>query len=539
MVPRMGFEAEGDDWDIPVPPSRPTMSAQAPMGQPFNLNILQITPQMQALMKPVTSVDYYENVKRDLDENGLFSISIFGRMGDEARDMRFSYIDIKTEIFHPVIYDRLVKLKKLYGGIIEGKRYALWDDKQKDFVPANELDGQTGYAFFCSHWKDIVFTRNSSDKRDMRAQLVEKFRDVALTSKIIVIPAGLRDIEVDDEGRDTVGDINALYRKLISVSARIPNHDNVKNDPSHDLARMLLQTAFNELYNMLETMISGKRGMFQAKWASRNVVDSTRNVITAMDTSVEHMTAVNAPRPTDTYVGMWQLSRALAPLTIHQLMTTYLSQIFSYGERTARLVDPVTLRAEMVDISSDAHDMWNTVEGLEKVIASYRELSLRDKPVMVDDRYLALIYVPEEERNGYKSFRIFSDIEELPSWASRKDVRPINLMELLYLSGYKIWNDQVGSVTRYPISGIGSIYPTTVYAKTTVVGEVRRELGMDWEPLTDDNTSLAPEFPTYEPLAYQDSLVIHSTRLAGLGADNPWFRHGDVRRNCEVACEFP
>lgn len=488
----------------------------SPSELPFNVEIFQPSPEQLRLLKPVTSTDYYENTKGDLHEDGLFSISIFGRIGDEARDRRFSYIDIKTQVFHPVIFNRLIRLKKLYQGILNGEQYAKWDEERSDFVTSNEIEGKTGFAFFCDHWEKIKFERNQSDIRDMRANLIEKYRDRALTNIVLVIPAGLRDIEVDENGRPNVNEINALYLKLLSISRVLPEHNRGQNDPSHNLARRLLQACFNDIYDLIESMLSGKSGFLQSKWGSRNVSDSTRNVITAMDTSVEKLGAINAPRFTDTIIGLWQLSKAVLPVTIHHLKNGILSEVFAYGNRTAKLVDPRTLRSEIVEVSSDAYDRWNTVEGLEKVISSYRELSLRNKPVLVDGRYLALIYAPKDRM----VFRIFSDIDDLPLELDKNDVRPINLMELIYLSGYKIWNDQVGTVTRYPVTNVGSCYPTTVYVKTTVVGEVRRELGSDWRPLTDDDSSVAPEFPTYNPLAYQDSQVIPSTRLAGLGADN-------------------
>lgn len=504
--------------------------------QPFNVEIFQPSAEQLRYLKPVTSADYHENTKGDLHEDGLFSISIFGRIGDEVRDRRFSYIDIKTEVFHPIIYNRLIKLKKLYQGILNGDQYALWDDEKKDFVPSNELVGQTGFSFFCEHWKDIQFVRNRSDIRDMRVKLIEQYRDRAMTSKILVLPAGLRDIEVDENGRTNVNEINALYLKLLSISRVLPEHDHIANDPTHNLARKLLQAGFNDIYNLIESMLSGKEGFFQSKWGSRNVVDSTRNVITAMDTSVARLGAINAPRFTDTIVGLWQLCKAVLPITVHHLKFGYLSEAFPYGNRTARLIDPTTLKSEIIEVSSDAYDRWNTIEGLEKVVTSYRELTLRDKPVTIDDRYLALIYAPRDNL----VYRVFYDIDELPEHLSRDDVHPLNLMELIYLSGRKIWNDQVGTVTRYPITNVGSCYPTTVYVKTTVVGEVRRELGSDWNPLTNDDSSLVPEFPTYEPLAYQDSLVIPSTRLAGLSADNPQSTScGDVRRARESTPLFP
>ena len=82
------------------------------------------------------------------------------------------------------------------------------------------------------NWKKIEFVRNRSDIRDMRVKLVEMYRDRSMTSKILVLPAGLRDIEVDDNGRTNVHEINALYLKLLSISRVLPDHDNIQNDPA-------------------------------------------------------------------------------------------------------------------------------------------------------------------------------------------------------------------------------------------------------------------------------------------------------------------
>ena len=81
---------------------------------PFNIKILDTSGSRLSVLKPVRVLDIYEGITNNFHEEGLFSISIFGRLGDEVRDKRFSYIDIKTKIMHPVIYTRLVKLKSLY-----------------------------------------------------------------------------------------------------------------------------------------------------------------------------------------------------------------------------------------------------------------------------------------------------------------------------------------------------------------------------------------------------------------------------------------
>lgn len=477
---------------------------------PFNVEIMDLSKERLAAMRPVTSLDYFENVGGDLHDDGLFSVSIFGRIGDELRDKRFSFIDIKTTIFHPVIYERLTKLKGLYKGILAGTHYARWDAEAGDFVLTNELDGQTGYSFFLKHWRDIKFPRNRSGIRDKRIELIEKYRDRALVDKILVMPAGLRDIEQGDDGRPVVADINTIYRKILSIAKTIPETES--GDTSHNLPRHLLQMAFNEIYDLIEQMLSGKRGFLQSKWGRRRVFNSTRNVITAMDTSTEYLGGRNAPGYNDTIIGLYQAVKSLLPVAVHHLKTRYLQRIFAPGNGMAILVEPNSLKSELVTVSPDTYDRWTTVEGLEKVISSYGEKSVRHKPVTLDGYYMALLYAPKDK----KVFKVFSSIDELPEGFNREDVRPINLMELIYLSGYDVWNNYVGFVTRYPITGTGSCYPTTLYIKTTVVGEMRQELDENWQQ-GDDGWAL--EFPTYSPLAYLDSMVVPSTRLAGLGAD--------------------
>lgn len=491
---------------------------------PFNVELMKLDAARLAALKPVTSLDYFENANGDLHEDGLFSISIFGRIGDEMRDRRFSFIDIRVPIFHPVIYTRLVKLRGLYRGILAGTEYAVWNPESKDFDPSDELKGQTGYAFFIKHWKEIQFPRNKSGQRDMRIEVVEKYRDRALTDKIVVMPAGLRDIQTEDNGQYKVAEINKLYQRVLSISRTIVPTEANNSSPAMNLPRHLLQMAFNEIYDTIEQMLTGKKGMIQARWASRRIFNGTRNVITAMDTSQAYLGGRNNPRYTDTVIGLYQTTKALLPIAIRALRTSYLPGVFSAGGNQARLINPKTLESELVTLSSDVFDRWNTVEGLEKIISSYAEVSLRDRPIMVNGRYLALIYAGPEISEASKTttprkvFKVFHGIEEFPENWDRKYVRPINLVELLYLSGYRVWNNYAGFVTRYPVTGVDSSYATTIYVKTTIVGEMRRELDQNWEPYEGESYD-ALEFPTYDPLAYLDSLVIPSSRLKGLGAD--------------------
>lgn len=491
-----------------------------PLDLPFNVQLMKLDQNRLATMRPVTSLDYFETANGDFHDDGLFSVSIFGRVGDEMRDKRFSYIDIRIPVFHPVIYTRLVKLKNLYRGILSGVDYAEWSEEEKDFLPSTELKGKTGYAFFIQHWDKIQFSHNRSGIRDSRISLIEKYRKIALTDKILVLPAGIRDIEIDENGQTKEHEINVLYRRLLGISKTIAHNDNNNVATSLNLPRHLLQLAFNEVYDTIERMLIGKKGLVQNRWGSRRIFHGTRNVISAMDTSTPYLGGKNSPRFTDTVLGMYQTAKAYMPVTLHALKTGYLEQVFNVGPSQARLIDKATLKGEITTLPTDVFDRWTTSEGMEKVITSLSVVEQRHIPIELADRYLALIYVGPDASNPdsqLKTFKVFHDIDDLPEGFDRKYVRPINLIELIYLSGYQHWNTRCGCVTRYPVTGVDSCYATTVYVKTTMVGEMRRELGPDWKPLDDTHDAL--EFPVYTPLTYLDSQVIPSARLKGLGAD--------------------
>lgn len=133
--------------------------------------------------------------------------------------------------------------------------------------------------------------------------------------------------------------------------------------------------------------------------------------------------------------------------------------------------------------------------------------------MVIEGSYLALIY---KGLDG--TFKIFYDIEELPANLDRKLVKPITLVEMLYLCGYNRWNKYFVQICRYPITGVGSIYPSRVYTKTTIVGEQRVELDENWQPYTDDD-HIALEFPQEGSTSFMDTQSPHSTKLQQLTAD--------------------
>jgi len=480
---------------------------------PFNLTLLETSlPQLQGL-RPTRALDIFEGTTGNFAEDGFFSALTFGKVGDPRRLTRFSYVDIKIEVFHPAIYRAFIALKRMYAGILSGQEYVLWNDELGDFERSDSTNGKTGFAYFVKYWKSIKFTESKSVLRMQNILLIENFKngkEDAMTRRIIVMPAGLRDIEVGEDGRTREDEINGMYRTLLSVSNTI-TESTVSNNPEVlDTARYALQMKFIEIYETVERMVEGKKKLLLNKFASRAIMNGTRNVITAMDTSVAYLGADGNIDFNTTIVGLYQASKAILPMSQYMIRNGFLSKVFHTVNTPATLVNKKTLAREEVLLKPAQFTYWMTDEGVEKILTRFAEESIRDVPVEIEGRYLGLVY-----KGPDGTFKLMQDISELPEGRSKEHVTPITLCELIYLSGYKEWNKYAMYVTRYPIEGPGSIYPSMMHVKTTIVSEVRRELDENWIVMGDD--CVAYEFPTKGP--YINSMVPHSSRLVRMKAD--------------------
>lgn len=479
---------------------------------PFNLRILRPTAEGLKAMRPVKALDIFDGMSNNFHQDGLFSTETFGRTGSNERDERFGYIDIKALIFHPLIYRRLLSLKSFYADLVCKKVYAKWDSSISDFVPARpEEDGAgTGFGFFAEKWESIVFGDSRSLRRKTAVKFIERYKKVASTDKILVLPAGLRDIEVDEYGRTVEDEINDPYRRLVAVSNTLVV-GNV-NDPAFDAARLSLERAFCDIYDKIAEILYGKKGFVQAKWGSRRIFNGTRNVISSMNTSTDVFDGPRSMSVINTQLGLYQTMKSALPVAVHQLLSGVVSKVFSDADRDALLVNPKTLKPEYRTVGVETIDKWTTSNGIEKLIESYESPSMRQKPVKIEGFYLALVYSDE------KYFRVFNDIDEVPKQFSRKNVHPLTYTELMYLSGYRQWYELYTFVTRYPISGIGSMYPSQIYCRTTVKASAKMELDESWEPKGED--FVAREFPSTDAKAsFFTSQSPHPAFLAALGGD--------------------
>lgn len=479
---------------------------------PFNIYILDTNTDRFKYIKPVTSLDIFQGMTRDFHEEGLFSTSIFGAVGTDERDNRFSYIDVKVDIFHPKIYYLLCSLKQLYKQIMAGTTYARWDKNERDFVKSTNLDGDTGFNFFMQHWRDIIFKKNDSYLRTQSINVIDKYKEVATTHRVMVMPAGFRDVEIDENGQPTKNEINDFYLRILSIANSLSSSSDL-NSPLIDRSRHSLQMAFNEVYDFLKKFAGEeKKSFMRHKWGRRKIQYGTRNVFTAINTTPQYIGDPRAIRFNETAVGLYQMAAATLPVLAHSLLTGYLTKVFRSGESKAWLINPKSLRREEVEISPRQGDRWRSVAGIEKVINSFSDAKLRNQPIEINGHYLGLVYKTDEH------FKLLDDIDELPGELKEKTncIFPLTYGELLYIHGYKWFNKKPACVTRYPIEGDRSIYPSYPHVITTTQNKMLIELDDEFKPLEDH---IAIHYPDTNWEDWFDSLGPHPSRLEGMGGD--------------------
>lgn len=470
---------------------------------PLNVILLSNTRERLEGLLPVLVTDIY-GAGGEFHTQGLYSTEIFGALGTNTRLIKHSFIDVRTTIMHPKVYNELTRIKGLYGGLLKGTIYAVFDPTLQDFVKSDIVDGETGYSFFMKHFSQIKFTLNDSITREERIKLVKQYTSTCMYRYIVVMPAGLRDITTNEEGRIVEDDINGLYRKMIRQANTISLFGNEENSPVLDTVRWNLQNTFNQIYDYIESLLSGKKGLLLGKWASRVVQSGTRNVITAMDVIPKFIGAKDAIGINHTAVGLHQFMKSEPEISIYCIKNSPIKESLENLPSSMVVVDKKTWHKKVIQPTIATSEKWASEAGIEKLITGYAKLNARHKPILADDNYMALLY------RDKKSYKVFYDIDELPEHLDKGNVKPITWTEMFYIAVYERAKELTANNTRYPISTVGSIYPSFIYLQTTAKTENLLPLDDDWVIMPE--ASAANAMPILgEP--FYDSMSIHHAHM--------------------------
>jgi len=430
---------------------------------PFNIDLLILDKKTVNQLLPVSKTNIFVSKTQNFEPEGLFSTSIFGQVGSEARNNTFGYIDLHVNVFHPLLFQQVSTLRSFYKDIMLGKKYAKFDKSVKDLVPATLHDGETGYTFFINNLPNIKLEGNGSDQREFKIKLLNMYQgDTGMVNKWLVLPAGMRDYVVDESGKTSEDEVNDIYRKLIST-ANILNSIKItpSNEHTVDGIKVKIQLLINEIYEHYRTLLDGKNKFIMGKFAKRAVANGTRNVITPSISNITHIDQENKITADDTIIGLYQFARGIAPIAMNKIHTTFINKFLSPDTTTGKLVDMKTLKTKLININVKKRDEWVTLEGLDDTIGKLEQEELRHLPIVIDNHYLCLVH----DRNNV--ITVIDDTANIPDEFEDKYIRPITYYEMLYISVYDVRNKYPGYLTRYPVAGLGGVYPCKLYVRTT------------------------------------------------------------------------
>lgn len=488
---------------------------------PSELNLLKTNEALKRVLLPVnTGAIFLEGNK--FHPLGLYSVEVFGPVGTEARTTTFARVDLNIKVLQPIVYKNLIELGAIYLRVMEGKEYVVFDDKLQDLVPSTSPKAETGYNVLIKHLPKIKFRETESEKRAGKIKLI--YDAIAsknhLTEYLVILPAGLRDYTIGADGRPTEDEINNFYKRIIN-SANLIDPNRSKNNPElYDNMVIGLQKCLHELYLYVMTLLDGKNKLIEGKWMARKVFNSTANVASSYVDTTKGLLDKRSFGYNDTRIGLHQYARSSSPLSIHHIKNKYVSDIFVDGSNVVTLTNSKTLKKEQVVVSSIQKDvtLWTTTDGIEKIIASLSNYDIVHDPITFrpqggkDTYYMGLLYKDD------KKFKFFQDISELPEGLDKSKVKPVTLYQFIYMSIYSMSGKYPGMVTRYPIAGIGSSYPSWIILTTTIETESLMEMDYQWCVEDGNDDKLALNFPI-EGSAEFKTFTVSVTHLGRLGGD--------------------
>jgi len=458
-------------------------------------------------MNEITTVNLFENMGRQIDENGLYSQRIFGSVGSEKRMTTFAYIDIYVPLLHPRIYYYLTKLSKLYMNIMAGKAYAVFNNKTKDFEASDIANGETGFTFFMKHVYELNPPKRDGAERNDIIEVFKKYqkKGTLTNDKLLVLPAGLRDFEVDKHDRVIENEVNDYYRAIFNAAQILKNID---HDSTADAFMFNLQNKIELLRDFIKRFLNGKKGLINGDYFSRAVEYRSRTVITGTPLKLKRLDEIPDDIIDRCEVGILQYTKSLDPITKHHVISKFISNAISEERDDVYLFDK-NMKLTTIPTTSKVKRRWLTDDGLDKVMNMLMDSSINNEPVMVEDHYLAVL-----EDTG-ETITYYADPHSIPE---SKYLRPITYGELFFLSIYETVNKYPAVLTRYPIAEQGSIVPVILGLHTTTK---TRNVKFKYVGIDSKKYSIN-KYPT------QDNEWVHGMnipfmRMEGFGAD----RDGD------------
>lgn len=483
----------------------------------FNVSVMDVEKFVEKnICQRVTTTLSKQPSSHLFHPEGIFSEEIFGQLNTEERMTRFGYVDLNTPIITPVLFRMVKALAPWHIDVMAGKQNAVFDNGTKELRKSFDPADPTGFTFYISVFPDIVFKESKSISRSEKIKTLNHYRKIGIYLKYLVEPAGLRDVIEDESGRQKIEDINKLYIQLISYTNALSNQ--AASSTIYDPIKFNIQSKAVEIYSYIDNILDGKRGFLRGQFGKRNIALGTRNVITATNYSANSPDDPQFLKPTETLVGLFQTMKGMQPLIVHYIKTIFTIPIFGedIDQTSVPVIDPKTLEIVYADIPENERDSFISSDEITEMISKFGSNDFRTSPVKVYDRKNEFYYLYMMYDDG-RTVRLFSTLasfeESFPKY-NKKYIRPMTYTDMMYIVTYLASRDRHCFITRYPVLGDGSCYPSQIHlASTTPSRKVKLII-----PSSNTNIDL-PDYPILGK-PFIDGVSLASPRLNGLGADH-------------------
>lgn len=227
---------------------------------------------------PVNSPQIFLGKTKTFHPQGIMSEEIFGLEGSPERSKTFSWIDLGCKVIEPALYDILSKrIEKKLPDILSGEITATIGP---DGRLVEDPDGNiNGFLSFIENIEKIKFFPGDSVRNKLIDMLYDNMvKETFFTTKLLIIPPRHREIMIPDEPEESpeIGDMNAIYRKIIIQSNQIRN----VSGPLYDILSFKMQQLVKEMYEFIRVKVGKKEGIIRNLMLGRRVDFSARGVIT-------------------------------------------------------------------------------------------------------------------------------------------------------------------------------------------------------------------------------------------------------------------
>lgn len=435
----------------------------------------------------VTSTYIFDGESTVLNENGIFSPTIFGRVGSPDREHRRGYVDLKGKYLHPMIYNALSRAFQVIPSVVSGEAYIkLTPEGYIVKADANEQGAFTGLAELYNHWNRINFNNpngNTSSRNNLVLLTKELKRDECFVDKWLLIAAYYRDINthaIASSGggrRIELEEINTYYIKLIGYA----NSESVTYANAY-YTQSNIQNTLMEIYELLTSgKLAKKSGITHAAVMGKTVDRSVITVISAPRFVSDNYEEQQVP------YGHIQIPLHIIINLFYPFVINYLSDMFA----DSMGVDKILLKGKLLDTNEQIDEILST-EAIEKMVLSF--IKDRTKTVRLAEFSI-----------GGKS--------GLGNFESRFG-RKITVTDLMFHVAADLINNRHILATRFPLSGSES----QIICKIKI-GTTERTLDKSLGTGSDYDNHFKRYPDVREGVNWIDSTVPNNSYLAGLGGD--------------------